>query len=214
MCLEWWHGTIVFYEQFENNGKPISQLVYANHFLRLFSHLGNLWESFMSHSPICVPFRILNNLFSHSIDLFKWVSKPFACLCSPFGKLNNLFSLSIALLEWASKPLVTCSITVCLTHLMGSHYCAFSHILTSSIFLIQFLIFSKDLSFVMSYTSMMPYIETTIQVNAILVNNILLQSLYTLTVIQTASFLFFFYLSVQFVFTREIKWYDNKSYVM
>ena len=53
----------------------------------------------------------------------------------------------------------------------------------------------------------MPYNETKIQVNNILVNIILLQSLYTLTVIQTLIFVFF-YLSVQLlVFTREIKWY-------
>lgn len=61
------------------------------------------------------------------MDLFKRVSKPFACLCSPFGKLNNPFSQSIALFEWVSKPLVTCSITVRFTHLMQSHYCTFSH---------------------------------------------------------------------------------------
>ena len=61
------------------------------------------------------------------MDLFKQGSKPFACLCSPFGKLNNPFSQSIALFEWVSKPLVTCSITVSFTHLMESHYCAFSH---------------------------------------------------------------------------------------
>ena len=78
----------------------------------IFSHLSNLLENSTNHSPICVPFGILNNLFSHSVDLFKRVSKPFACLCSPFGKLNNPFSQSIALFEWVSKPLVTCSITV------------------------------------------------------------------------------------------------------
>lgn len=99
-------------------------MVYANHFLKLFSQL---LENFMSDSPICVPFGILNNLFSHSMDLFKLVSKPFACLCSPFRKLNDPFSQSIALFEWASKPLVTRSITVHFIHLMQSHYCAFSH---------------------------------------------------------------------------------------
>ena len=64
----------------------------------------------------------------------------------------------------------------------------------------------------MSYTSMMPYNETKIQVNNILVNIVFLQSLYTLTVIQTLVFVFF-YLSVQFVFARETKWYYNKSYI-
>lgn len=39
-------------------------MVYANHFLKQFSHLGNLLENFMSHSSVCVPFGILNDLFT------------------------------------------------------------------------------------------------------------------------------------------------------
>ena len=112
ICLQCvWNDDMALLSFMNSSKSMVNRL--TNWFMpTIFSHLSNLLENSTNHSPICVPFGILNNLFSHSVDLFKRVSKPFACLCSPFGKLNNPFSQSIALFEWVSKPLVTCSITV------------------------------------------------------------------------------------------------------
>lgn len=91
LCVwKWWHGTTVFYEQFEITGKPINQLVYANHFLKQFSHLGNLLENFMSHSSVCVPFGILNDLFTQWTCSNGWVSHLPVCV----HHLENLITRS------------------------------------------------------------------------------------------------------------------------
>lgn len=81
---------LFFNEQFEITGKPINQLVYTNHFLKQFSHLGNLLENFMSHSSVCVPFGILNDLFTQWTCSNRWVSHLPVCV----HHLENLITRS------------------------------------------------------------------------------------------------------------------------